>query len=108
MTRVLVLVERLLKIPTEMARTSIYNPHGNGQCEKFNATLRSAVKLALKKHNLHVSNWDTVLPDALHCICSLLCTATNETPHERFLKFSRRSMLGGSVPSWLHKPGLFY
>ena len=53
----------------------------------------SAVKLALKNRNLPVSKWDTVLPDAQLCIHFSLCTATNETPHERFLKFSCHSLL---------------
>ena len=88
-----------------VSRTSVYNPRGNGQCEKFNSTVWNAVQLALKKCNLPISKWDIVLSDALHGIRSLLCTATNETPHERFLKFNRRSMLGSSVPTWLHKPG---
>jgi hypothetical protein len=36
---------------------------------------------------------------------SLLCTATNETPHERFFGFPRRSTVGSSIPSWLLQPG---
>jgi len=35
----------------------------------------------------------------------LLCTATNASPHERFFPFSRRSMLGRSLPSWMITPG---
>ena len=35
----------------------------------------------------------------------MICTATNTTPHERFLTFNRRSTLGTSVPSWLSSPG---
>jgi len=31
---------------------------------------------------------------------SLLCTATNTTPHERFFKLQRRSCSGESLPSW--------
>ena len=46
-----------------------------------------------------------MLIDVLHSIRSLLCTATNTTPHERFLTFNRRSTLGTSVPSWLSSPG---
>jgi len=41
------------------------------------------------------------LPTALHSIRSLLSTATNTTPHERFLQHSRRNMFGSSLPSWL-------
>ena len=44
-------------------------------------------------------------PDVHHSVRSLLCTATNETPHERFLRFPRRSLSGPSVPSLLAKPG---
>ena len=34
----------------------------------------------------------------------MLCTITSQTPHERFFPFSRRSMLGASLPSWLVTP----
>ena len=88
-----------------VSKKSIYNPRGNGQCEKFNDTIWCAVKLALKNSDLSLSKWVCVLPDALHAIRSLLCTATNETPHERFMKFSRRSVLGSSMPTWLQNPG---
>ena len=46
-----------------------------------------------------------MLPDTLHSIRSLLCTATNTTPHERLFNFSRRSCLGLSTPTWLGLPG---
>nr|XP_039262013.1 uncharacterized protein LOC120338143 [Styela clava] len=32
---------------------------------------------------------------------SLLCTATNATPHERLFNFARRSTTGYAVPTWL-------
>ena len=50
------------------------------------------------------SHWETVLPDALHSQRSLLCKATNTTPHERMFTFPRKSSSGYSIPSWL-KPG---
>ena len=87
------------------SRTSVYNPRGNGQCEKYNVVIWSGVKLGLKSRNWPLSKWDVVLIDVLHSIRSLLCTATNTTPHERFLTFNRRSTLGTSVPSWLSSPG---
>ena len=37
----------------------------------------------------------------MHSIRSLLCTATNETPHERVFSFPRRSTSGSSLPGWL-------
>ena len=46
-----------------------------------------------------------VLPSVLHLITSLLSTATNTTPHERFFAFQRRSMCGMSLPSWLTTSG---
>ena len=46
-----------------------------------------------------------MLPEALHSVRSLLCTTTNSTPHERFLGFDRRSMIGKALPSWLVQPG---
>ena len=67
------------------SRTSVYNPRGNGQCEKYNDIIWSGVKLALKLRNWPLSKWDVVLIDVLHSIRSLLCTATNTTPHKRFL-----------------------
>ena len=59
----------------------------------------------LMSRSLPISKWQTVLPVALHSIRSLLCTVTNETPHERFFKFNRRSSTGESLPAWLTKPG---
>ena len=47
------------------------------------------------------------MPDALHSIRSLLCTATNETPHERLFSYNRKSATGCSIPSWL-TPGRVY
>ena len=46
-----------------------------------------------------------MLHDALHSVRSLLCTATNQTPHERMFTFQRRSCSGTSIPSWLTIPG---
>ena len=71
--------------------TTPYHPEGNSQCERLNSTLWKTVKLMLHSRGLHEEQWDQVLPDALHAIRSLLCTATNQTPHERFLSFERRS-----------------
>jgi len=87
------------------SRTSVYNPRGNGQCERYNGIIWSSVKLVLKSPGLDISQWECVLPHALHSIRSLLCTATSETPHERLFHFKRRSTFGVSVPTWLSVPG---
>ena len=83
------------------SRTSIYNPRGNGQVERYNGTIWKAIIMSLKSKNLPNESWQLFLPDVLHSVRSLLCTATNETPHERFLGFPRRSSAGSSIPSWL-------
>ena len=88
------------------SRTTPYNPACNGQVEKYNGTVWKAITMALKTRGLPITHWQDVLPDALHSLRSLLCTATNATPHERFFKFERRSSTGGSVPTWLSTPGL--
>ena len=83
------------------SRTSAYNPRGNGQVERYNGIIWKTVSLALESRCLAQSHWEQVLADALHSIRSLLCTATNCTPHERLFGYQRRSSSGHSVPSWL-------
>ncbi len=87
------------------SRTSPYNPMGNGQNEKYNGVLWKAIQLTLHEKSLEVNQWEHLLPQALHSIRSLLCTATNQTPHERLFSFPRRSPNGTSLPTWLTIPG---
>ena len=87
------------------SRTTPYNPKGNAQCERFNGIIWKSIKLCLRSRGLSDHMWTSVLGDALHSIRSLLCTATNETPHERMFGHPRRSMNGSSTPSWLSTPG---
>ena len=83
------------------SRTTPYNPQGNGQVERYNGIIWKAVTMALKTRNLKTTEWELVLNAALHSIRSLLCTATNCTPHERMFHHSRRTPTGTSMPSWL-------
>ena len=55
--------------------------------------------LGLRSRGLQDTDWELVVPDVLHSIRSLLLTATNMTPHERFLNFERRSAYGTSLPT---------
>ena len=87
------------------SKTSVYNAPGNGQSERYNGIIWSAVRLALASRKLAVTQWECVLPDALHSIRSLLCTATNATSHKRLFTYKRRSSFGVSVPTWLSSPG---
>lgn len=89
------------------SKTSRYNPKCNGQVEKLNGTLWKAIQVSLHSRKLKLSEWETVLPDALHSIRSLLCTSTNATPHERLFSYTRKSTAGKSIPSWV-KPGPVY
>ena len=82
-----------------------YNPMGNGQCEKYNGVIWKAITLACRSQGLEIKHWESVLPDALHSIRLLLCTTTNETPHERMFAFARKSCFGESIPSWMSNPG---
>ena len=68
-------------IPT--SKSTRYNPQGNGQVERLNRTIWQTIQLALRSKNLPHTHWEYVLPDTFHSIRSLLCTATNCTPHER-------------------------
>ena len=87
------------------SKSSIYHPAGNGQAERTVGTVWRAVQLALKTCQLPISRYETVLDNVLHSISSLLCVATNCTPHERFFNFQRRSCSGKSLPTWLSCPG---
>lgn len=87
------------------SRTTPYNPQGNGQAEKFVSTVWKTIELALRTRKLRIQQWELVVNEALHSIRSLLCTATNETPHERMFKHPRKSNNGCSTPSWLLTPG---
>ena len=60
------------------SRTTSYNPEGNGQAERCNGVIWKAVTMSLKSKNLPLKNWQDVLPDVLHSVRSLLCTATNK------------------------------
>ena len=55
----------------------------------------------MKTLKLPISRWKLVLDNALHAIRSLLCIATNVTPHEQFFSYQLRSSTGNSLPSWL-------
>ncbi|KFD50088.1 hypothetical protein M513_09048 [Trichuris suis] len=87
------------------SRTTAYNPQGNGQAERYVGVIWKTVTLALRQRCMPTSQWRAVLPDALYALRSLLCTATNATPHERMFSFSRRSTMGTSLPTWLSHPG---
>ena len=95
----------LLQRNVASSRTTPYNPEGNGLAEKYVGSVWKSITLALKSRNLSTSHWETVLPDVLHTMRSLLCTSTNCTPHERLFNFTRNSSSGCSIPSWLATPG---
>ena len=87
------------------SRTTLYNPQGNGQTERYNSIIYKTVELALKSKGLPIKHWELVLPDVFHSIRSLINIVTNETPHERLFNYQRKSATGYSVPTWLSEPG---
>ena len=99
------LLDYFTRLDISTSYTSVYSPRGNEQCKQYNAIIWTAVKLALKSKNLPIEQWQVMLPEALHSIRSLVCTATNMTPHERMFNYNRRSCLGLSMPTWLCAPG---
>ena len=82
-----------------LSQSTPYNPQGNGQIERYNGVIWKTLELAAASRNIQIKQM--LLPDALHSIRSLLCTSTNETPHERLFRFQRRSVSGTAVPTWL-------
>lgn len=87
------------------SRTTSYNPQCNGQVERLNGTLWKAISLYLRSNDLPLTHWEHALHEALHSIRSLLCTATNATPHERMFTHNRRSSAGTTLPQWLLTSG---
>ena len=87
------------------SRTTSFNPQGNGQVERYSGIIWKAILTCLNSKNLSVKHWQDVLPDALHSVRSLLCAATNDTPHEHFFGLPRRSSVGSFIASWLLQPG---
>ena len=75
-------------------------------CERYNGIIWKTVQLALANRKMPISKWESVIPEALNAIRTLLCTSINATPHERFISFQRRSSTGTSFPSWLAQPGI--
>ena len=95
----------LMKHRIGSSHSAAYNPKGNGQCERYNGIIWKNVRLALRSKGLDNSKWEVVLPEALHAIRTLVCTATNETPHFRFLGYPRRHSPGSVLPDWLLETG---
>ena len=95
----------LTSLGVATSRTTAYNPQGNGQVERYNGIVWKTILLALNSKGLGTERWEETLQPALHSIRSLLCTATNVTPHERMFNHPRRSFNGRSLPTWLTQPG---
>ena len=95
----------LMSLGIGCSNTTPFNPQGNGQCERYNGVIWKGVQLALKSKQLDDSCWELVLPEVLHSQRSLLCTATNSTPHDRMFNYSRKSVMGTSLPTWLLNNG---
>ena len=96
--------EFLLKRGVALSKSSLYHPTGNSQAERYVGIVRKSKRFSLKTNNLPISCLETVLPNALHFIRSLLNTTTDATQHELFFNFNRRFRSGRSFPARLSTP----
>ena len=87
-------------------RSTSYNSAGNGQVERLNQILWQTIKLELKTHKLLLQHWQELLSDTLHSVRNLICSATNQTPHDRIFIFQRRFTASSSICIGLQPPGL--
>ncbi len=71
------------------SRTTPYNPTGNAQCERFNGIIWRTLLCILSQHQVDITFWPDFLGEALHCIRSLSCSATESTPHNLLFSFKR-------------------
>ena len=97
--------EYLTSLGIATSWTAPYHPQGNSQCEWYNRIIWKHTLLALTSRNFKESQWETILPEVLHPIRSLLCTATYAKPHERLFSYQRRTPSGHSLPTWLSMLG---
>jgi len=91
----------LLELGIGYSNCSGYNPRGNGQVERYNGTVWKAIQCALKSRSLNENRWEDVIDIAVHSIRTLVCTSTNQTPHERLFNYQRRTATGHTLPTWL-------
>ena len=66
-----------------------------------NDLIWTAVKLKFKSCQLCIEHWESSIP-------SLLCTAMNETPHQRMFNVKRRSTIGVSIKRWMSSPAILF
>ncbi|KAJ8880830.1 hypothetical protein PR048_017301 [Dryococelus australis] len=85
--------------------STLHNPRGNGQAERYVGIIWKTIKLTLKSRAFSISCSEQVIDDAPHLIRSLLCTAINCTPHEQMFKHPCHSGNGQSASTWLLQPG---
>lgn len=84
-------ISREMKKCIGTSKTTSYNPTDNGQVKRYNCIIWKSLMLAFKSWYLPIESWESVLPDVLHSIQSLLCTSTNCTLHEKLFNFQQKS-----------------
>ena len=87
-------------------RTSAYHPSGNGQCERFNRTLR----ILLATHVVHEPEWDQYVPLCMTAYRAAVHEGTGFSPHQLVFGRSMTLPLDNIHPSDSepNRPGVVY
>ncbi|KAI0987380.1 hypothetical protein GJ496_008111 [Pomphorhynchus laevis] len=100
-------MEKTKKVCKDSHWNSIIRAFSRGPCfisaqlKEFLRSLSKSIKKDLRTKQLPVVYWENSLQGALLTTHALLRTATNLTPNERFLGFSRKSSCQSSIPPCL-------
>lgn len=80
----------------EMGRTNLFElfeyPYVRLSIVSLSGVLWNTITQALRLRNLPLPQWEIILLYALHSVRPLLCTSTNNVPHERLLNLQRRKI----------------
>jgi len=95
------LKDYLLRHGVYQSHSSVYNPQGNSQCERYVGSIWQNISLILEERKLPLSKWHTVVNDALRASRWLINTTTNETPFERMFSRPTPKIFIPEFPQWL-------
>lgn len=95
------LKDYLLRHGIYQSHSSVYNPQGNSQCERYVGSIWQNITLILEERKLPLSKWLSVVNEALRASRWLINTTTNETPFERMFSRQTPKIFIPEFPHWL-------